>query len=102
MLTFIAALSAMGFTGKPIAPSKAATPSATQNHRDVNYYFYDNDDNYTNFATAITEEGRLEGIYGVYVDENSIGGTLLEEGYVMPGEPHTGFPDIFLYGHFLR
>ena len=100
---FILALAAMSFTVKHTPASKStATPTkpATQKARDTYYYFYDVNDNYVIHNTTIDEEDRLENIYGVLVDENSGGGDLLEEGYVMPGKPHTGFPDVFLYGHF--
>jgi len=102
-LAFFLALATMSFTVKHTPASKStATPTkpATQNARDTYYYFYDVNDNYVIHNTTISEEYRLENIYGVLVDENSGGGDLLEEGYVMPGKPHTGFPDVFLYGHF--
>lgn len=99
-LGFLVALSTMGFTSKRATPPNPASTPSTANHRDVYYYFYDNNDNYTVNATAISEEYRLENIYYVYVDENSIGGDQLEVGYVNPGKPHMGYPDIFLYGHF--
>jgi len=97
------ALFAMSFTIKNTPASKPTiTPAehATQKARDVFYYFYDNNDSFVDHNTAAEEEYRLEDIYGVLVDENSIGGDQLELGYVMPGKPHTGFPDVFLYGHF--
>jgi hypothetical protein len=100
---FVLALVAMSFTAKhtPASNSTTTPPNhATQKARDVSYYFYDNNDNYVEHATAAQKEYNLEVIYQVLVDENSIGGDQLELGYVMPGKPHTGFPDIFLYGHF--
>jgi hypothetical protein len=102
-MAFLLALAAMSFTVKHTPASKStATPTkhAAQKARDTYYYFYDVNDNYVDHNTTINEEYRLENIYGVLVDENSGGGDLLEEGYVMPGKPHTGFVDVFLYGHF--
>ena len=94
-LSFLLVLLTMGFTKKP---THAARPS--QKIRDVGYYFYNNSDNFVDWATADDEAYELEEVYNVLVDQNSIGGTLLEEGYVNPGKPHMGFPDVFLYGHF--
>ena len=102
-MAFLFALAAMSFTVKhPPASGSAAKSSspAIKKARDVYYYFYDLNDNYVDHATAAQEEYRLENIYYVLVDQNSMGGDLLEEGYVMPGKPHTGFVDCFLYGHF--
>lgn len=102
-LAFLLALTAMSFTVKRTPASKPITKPvkhAANKARDVAYYFYDNNDNYVTHATAAQEEYRLEVIYQVIVDENSAGGDQLELGYVIPGKPHMGFPDIFLYGHF--
>jgi len=96
MLTvaFLLALTGMGFTKKP-APAPAAQPA-----RFASYYWYDPSNNYIDFNDIDTETYDLEDEYGVYVDQNSIGGTLLEKGYVMPGGPIYGFATILLYGHF--
>jgi len=102
-LIFVMALTAMSFTAKhtPSSRSMITSPKpAAKKARDVAYYFYDLNDNYVDHATAADEEYRLENIYFVLVDQNSGGGDLLENGYVMPGKPHTGFVDCFLYGHF--
>jgi hypothetical protein len=119
MLIFGAILVCMSFTTKRTTPANAAltranNPSAMAlhpsaktsasrihtNHKDVFYYFYDTTDTYVENATADHEEVVLMNATGVLVDENSVGGTLLEEGYTIPGKPHMGFPDIFLYAHF--
>jgi hypothetical protein len=100
---FLLALAAMSFTVKHTPASGSTVTSsnpAAKKARDVLYYFYDQNDNYVDHATAIDEEYRLEDIYFVLVDQNPSGGDPLEYGYVMPGKPHTGFIDCFLYGHF--
>ena len=98
-LFFLLAMAALGFTEKPTGAAPAASnaststasgtsasiaravaTAATRQVWDVWYYWYDTSDNYQNFATVADEEYRLEGIYGVYVDQNSVGGTLLEKG----------------------
>jgi hypothetical protein len=100
---FLLALVAMSFTVKhtPVTPSTpSSSKPATQKARDIYYYFYDVNDNYVDYNTATDETYRLENLYYVYVDQNSEGADLLENGYVMPGKPHTGWVDVFLYGHF--
>ncbi|HVU95475.1 MAG TPA: hypothetical protein VHE34_09630 [Puia sp.] len=102
-LVFLLALTAMSFTAKHTPSSRSTITSskpAAKKARDVAYYFYDLNDNYVDHATAADEEYRLENIYFVLVDQNPSGGDNLEYGYVMPGKPHTGFVDCFLYGHF--
>jgi len=74
--------------------------SSPQKHHQVSYYWYDTNDNYVDFNTVAEEEYNLEVEYGVLVDENPMGGTLLEKGYQNPGKPHMAFPGSFLYGHF--
>ena len=68
--------------------------------RDQLYYWYDMNDNFVDRASVATEEIELETKYGVLVDQNPTGGTLLEEGYVAAGKPHTDLPGGMLYGHF--
>lgn len=94
-LTFLLALAGMGFMVKPTQVKHAQNKT-----RDIEYYWYDTSDNYVDVAIAADEEWRLENVYGVVVDQNSIGGTLLEKGYVNPGKPHMSFVGCFLYGHF--
>ena len=79
-------------------PAKAAYPAKTA--RDITYYWYNTSDNYVGYNTLSAEEFRLEGIYGVPVDDNSAGGTLLEKGYVNFGTPHMGFADEILSAHY--
>jgi hypothetical protein len=94
-LAFLLALAGMGFTAKPTG----ATPKPDK-ARDILYYWYNTSDTYVDYATVANEEYSLELQYGVLVDENSIGGTLLEKGYVNPGKPHMSFAGSILYGHF--
>jgi len=75
--------------------------SATQHqNKDVWLYWYDASDNFYEMNTIAGAEYDLEVEYGVLVDENSAGGTLLAKGYQDLGKPHMAFPLSFLYGHF--
>ena len=69
---------------------------------DMSYYWYTYpQDAYVDYKTVADEEWELWlALGGVEVDTNSIGGTLLEEGYLMYGWPHSYIYQ-FLYGHFL-
>jgi hypothetical protein len=83
-----------------LALSGNASAPKTTASRDVYLYWYDTGDNYVDEATVSQEEYNLEVKYGVLVDTNPMGGTLLERGYQDYGKPHFDFPLATLYGHF--
>lgn len=67
---------------------------------DTHYYFYlNNGTTYDGWYTTDQEIDRLETMYGVYVDGNPLGGTLLAKGYAIKGYPHLVYASVFLYGH---
>lgn len=87
-------------SGNAFAPPKNnAAPQQKQN-KEVWLYWYDASDNFYEMNTISGAEYDLEVEYGVLVDENSAGGTLLAKGYQDLGKPHMAFPLSFLYGHF--
>lgn len=68
------------------------------------YYWYSAPDDayndYNDYWDVADEEGEMETDYGVWVDENSAGGTFVENGYWNNEYPHGDIPSTTLYAHF--
>jgi hypothetical protein len=81
---------------------KQASSSTSHHSRDNTYYYYylADDDSYDAYNTVAGEIAHLESLYGVYVDTNPFGGTLLARGYINNWYPHTIWPSSYLYGHY--
>lgn len=86
---------AAGAVSKPSAQSGSAAQKF-----DVYYYWFDVNNNYLGWMDAAQMAGVLEEEYQVWVDEDTIGGTLLAEGYADGSLPHDEWPACDLYGHF--
>lgn len=85
------------------ASSKHPTASAanTPTARVGNLFWYiDGGTVYHDWVSADIEAYELEEEYGVWVDTNPVGGTLLSSGYPIYGYPHLIFASTNLYGHF--
>ena len=64
------------------------------------FWYIDGGTVYHDWVSADIEAYELEEEYGVMVDTNPVGGTLLSSGYPIYGYPHLIFASTFLYGHF--
>jgi hypothetical protein len=64
------------------------------------FWYIDGGTVYDDWVSADIETGELEDEYGVLVDTNPVGGTLLAGGYPIYGYPHLIFASSYLYGHF--
>jgi len=64
------------------------------------FYWYDADDDYLLFTSINVEIGNLELEWGVNVDMDPAGGTLIASGYNDRVYPHDQWPAYNLYGHF--
>ncbi|HEY4291286.1 MAG TPA: hypothetical protein VGN00_29495 [Puia sp.] len=87
-------------SGKGASPSKLSPVS--KEYQGQRYYWYlSNGDVYDGWSTPSTEIGRLETMYGVYVDANPANaGFQLARAFVYYGTPHLIWPSITLYGHY--
>ncbi len=104
-------LSGAGLTTKP-ASASAPNPTATQSQAPVptaatasnttfanSYYWYSTiDGSYNDYETVSYEIWEMEMYWGCQVDQNPLGGTLIEEAfpYMNPNYPVM----VWLYGHF--
>jgi hypothetical protein len=71
-------------------------------HYDYIYYWYSApDDAYIDHQTLADEEFEWWlMLWGVEVDSNPMGGSLLARGYMQSNYPHIAFPMIYLYAHY--
>ena len=69
-------------------------------HRSNSYYWYDESDSYVDYNTVSSEITTLEDELDVLVDQNSVGGTAIESGYVNNADPHNYPPAVILYAHY--
>jgi hypothetical protein len=69
--------------------------------QNTHYYFYlTDDDNYDAYNTVSDEILHLQGMFGVPVNTNPFGGTLVAQGYLNNIYPHQIWPSSYLYAHF--
>jgi|GEM_PF-1058394 len=65
------------------------------------YYWFAPDDTYNDWETLSYEEWEMGFYYpGYVIDNNAMGGTLIEKGYMMPGLPHQAYPQTYLFVHY--
>lgn len=68
---------------------------------DAHYYFYSADtDTFVIYSTVNDEIVRLEDSLQVFVDNDPLGGTLLEKGYINNAQPHSVWPSEYMYAHY--
>jgi len=79
-------------------PDAGATRPATK--APYYYWYLASDNSYQGYCPVTSEEAALENMYGVFVDNNPSGGTLLAGGYFLKGYPHSIPASVNLYGHF--
>jgi hypothetical protein len=105
---FLIGFTAMAFTGKPAtilnhsnAVITKAAPAKASSRAPMYYWYWEPSDTYNDYNNLAGEEFEMW-IYfdGVLVNTTPEGGTLVEEGYLNDGEPHTEFPYYYLYAHF--
>jgi len=88
------------FTSFRSSPYSSASRKQNLSSGDTHYYYYLNGGTtYDGWYSIAEEEARLTTLYGMYVDTNPFGGTLLATGYPIKGIPHTIYATSFLYGH---
>jgi hypothetical protein len=91
LLSFVLILAGSGFTKKATAAK----------HADRLYYWYEQPgDWYYEQNTIEGDENTQWDMYGVLIDQNAGGGTLVATGYNLNTYPHVGPPSIRLYAHF--
>jgi hypothetical protein len=65
------------------------------------YYWYSwPSDSYIDRKTIDDETYEMWVYYGVFVNTNPAGGTLVDRGYTYNNYPHTFFPAVYLYAHY--
>jgi len=65
------------------------------------YYWYSYpDDTYNDYQSLSDEINEMWAYYGLPVDTNPGGGTLIERGYQNNSYPHIAFPVLYLYVHY--
>ena len=67
---------------------------------DTYYYWYLTNGTYEGYYTVEEEEENLEAMYDVEVGTDSLGGTLLADGFPYYGLPHLTWPTSALYGYY--
>jgi hypothetical protein len=84
----------------PAALSPTPTPLSPVSKPLVNFYYWYSaiDGSYNDWETLSYEIWEMEIYYGVTVNTNPIGGTLIEKGFTM-NNPNLPVNE-FLYGHF--
>ena len=80
-------------------PAVSSLLGATARQGDL-FWYIDNGTEYTGYISVEDETDDLMEEYGVLVDTDPDGGTLLASGYPIYGYPHLIFASSFLYGHF--
>jgi hypothetical protein len=89
----------LAFSGASLR--KPAPTTAPAKAKGAYYYWYTvPDDSFNDLTTTPNEESELFWEYGVIVNQNSAGGTLLMRGYINNSYPHNMPASIYLYGHF--
>lgn len=78
-----------------LAPKKSLVSSDNTHY----YYYLNGGTTYDGWYTIAEETDRMSDMYGVYVDTDPFGGTLLASGYSLKGIPHLVYATSFLYGH---
>lgn len=100
LITTIAvlALSGAAFTNKPASPAVAS--AMTTHPVSTNYYYWYSafDESYNDYEDLSYETWEMEMWYGVLVNTDQVGGTLVEKGYLQNNPNMT--PNILLYAHF--
>jgi hypothetical protein len=93
IIILLLTLTGAGFTRK----QAASVPAAAQ----TLYYWYTYpDDSYNDRKTIDDETYEMWLYYGVFVNTNPAGGTLIDRGYTNNAYPHTVFPSVYLYAHY--
>ena len=82
---------------KGVATAAGPSIAAAQN---TYYYWYLTDGTYEGYYTVGEEEENLEAMYDVEVGTDSLGGTLLADGFPYYGLPHLVWPTSSLYGYY--
>jgi len=96
---------ALGLTlsgATPISKANIATPAPTRptNHFQFTYYWFTYPgDAYIDHQTLAVEEIEWLVYYGLLVNTDPRGGTLVARGYLVPTWPHSTQPAAFLYSH---
>ena len=82
------------------APAPKASMTHATHYTTFYYWYFYPDDTYNDEQTISDEEAELWIYFGVMVDTNSSGGTLVAQGYQQNTYPHTSFPQVNLYAHY--
>lgn len=106
-LAMVLALSGTAFTSVPVPPTpqpdKTPAPALKPSYQYMYYWFTYPDDQYNDWETLANEEWEWGYIYwGVEIDTNPMGGTLIAEGYMSNNIPHMGYAEAYLYAHFVN
>jgi len=82
-------------------PQRSFSPKVFVSQTSVHYYYYlADDDSYDSYSTVSEEIIRMQTLYGVLVNTNPFGGTLVALGYLNNAYPHNIWPSSYLYAHF--
>jgi len=99
-VTAVLILFSSSFSSGNGASSPNVPPDAAALKQNTHYYWYlASGDVYDGWRTVTDEITSLETRYGVSVDTDPRGGTLLARGYTLFGTPHLVWPSAYLYGH---
>lgn len=93
-LAFAAVLFLLLTSFEPVKRSAAAS-------RDNTYYYWyiDGGSQYDGFRNTSDEIARLENEYGVYIDTDSLDGSLIASGFIVKGYLHLVYPSVNLNSH---
>jgi len=107
-LTLVLAFSGAAFTSLPSlikkspAPDKTHSPALKSAKQYIYYWYTYPDDTYNDWQTLANEEWEWEDVYyGVLIDDDPMGGTLIAQGYMTNAYPHNMFPAAYIYAHFV-
>lgn len=85
-----------------ISKANAATPTPAKHDARFQYSYYwftYPGDAYIDHQTLAFEEIEWLVFYGLLVNTDPRGGTLVARGYLIPGSPHSAPPAAYLYSH---
>ena len=101
MGTLAALLLALCTSFSPIKDALPRQQQTTVAARSEYYYWYSFPANdYEGYMPTSVEITDLEEEYQVDIDTNPSGGTLIANGYVLYGLPHTIWPSVNLFAHY--
>ena len=84
------------FSDRQIAGSETAAAARVGNL----FWYIDDGTVYNDWTSVDNETTEMEDEYGVLVDTDPVGGTIVSIGYPVYGLPHDVYPSCYLYAHF--